>query len=151
MTERCVDANVAIKWVIASEGDRDNALALLRDSLQTGIVLIAPPLFPAEVDSIIRKRVYNGSLTAEEGVQAYSVLDTLPVVVVDEPGLRRRSREIAEQFNQRLVYDSLYAALADIRHCAFRTADTRFHRVVKADLSFVRHITEFTLTNSLHP
>src|SRR5580692_9358320 len=103
MTERCVDANVAIKWVIASETDRRNALALLQDSIRTGIMLIAPSLFPIEVDSIIRKRVHNGSLTAEEGVHAYEQLDAIPVQIVEEPALRHRAREIAEQFNQRLV------------------------------------------------
>ena len=145
MIERCIDANVAIKWVLASETDRGNALSLLQDSISAGITLIAPPLFPIEVDSIIRKRVHNGSLTAEEGRQAYDQLDMIPVQFVEEPRLRHRAREIAEQFNQRLVYDSLYAALADLRQCEFWTADTRFHRVVKADLLFVRHIAEYVV------
>lgn len=143
MMERCVDANVAIKWVIASESEREQALALLHESIRDGITLIAPPLFAVEVDSIIRKRVHNGSLTLEEGVQAYVHLDSVPVQIVDLPDLRRRAREIAEQFNQRLVYDSLYAALADLRQCELWTADTRFHRVVKADLPFVRHIADY--------
>lgn len=143
MTERCVDANVAIKWIIATESDREKALALLRDSIRSGITLIAPPLFPVEVDSIIRKRVHNGSLTRDERVQAYAQIDAGPVQIVNPPGLRQRSREIAEQFNQRLVYDSLYAALADLQHCELWTADTRFHRVVKADLPFVRHIADY--------
>lgn len=145
MTERCVDANVAIKWVITSETDRDKALALLQDSIRAGVTLIAPPLFPVEVDSIIRKRVHNGSLTVEEGVRGYRQLDAIPVQIVEELGLRHRSREIAEQFNQRLVYDSLYAALADLRKCELWTADTRFHRVVKADLPFVKHIAEYVV------
>lgn len=141
--QRCVDASVAIKWVIATETDRERALALLQDSVHAGITLIAPPLFPVEVDSIIRKRVHNGSLTAEEGVQAYARLEAIPVQIVDEPGLRQRSREIAEQFNQRHVYDSLYAALADLRQCELWTADTRFHRIVKSDLLFVKHIADY--------
>jgi predicted nucleic acid-binding protein len=143
VTEACVDANVAIKWVIATESERVQALALLQDCVQAGITLIAPPLFPVEVDSIVRKRVHNGSLTAQEGVQAYGHLDAIPVLIVDELGLRWRARAIAEQFNQRLVYDSLYAALADLHHCELWTADTRFQRVVKDDLPFVRHITDY--------
>jgi len=31
-----------------------------------------------------------------------------PVEVVDMSGVRQRAREIAEQFNQRLVYDATY-------------------------------------------
>lgn len=143
MTERCIDANVAIKWVIATESEREIALALLQESIRAGITLIAPPLFTVEVDSIIRKRVHNGSLTIDEGVRSYAQLDAVPIQVIDPPGLRQRAREIAEQFNQRLVYDSLYAALADLRQCELWTADTRFHRVVKAELSFVRHIADY--------
>jgi predicted nucleic acid-binding protein len=82
-------------------------------------------------------------LTVEQGIRAYEQLDAIPVQIVEELGLRRRSREIAERFNQRLVYDSLYAALADLRQCELWTADTRFHRVVKADLMFVRHSSEY--------
>jgi predicted nucleic acid-binding protein len=141
--ERCVDASVVIKWVIAREPEREKALALLQDSIHAEIALIAPPLFPVEVDSIIRKRVHNGSLTLEEGMQAYAQLDAVPVQIIDATGLRQRAREIAERFNQRLVYDSLYAALADLRECELWTADTRFHRVVKADLPFVRHIADY--------
>jgi predicted nucleic acid-binding protein len=134
---------MAIKWVIATESDREKALALLRDSIQTGIMLIAPPLFPVEADSIIRKRVHNGSMTADEGAQAYARLDVVPVQIMDHPDLRPRARAIAEQFNQRLVYDSLYAALADLHRCELWTADARFHRVVRADLPFVRHIADY--------
>jgi predicted nucleic acid-binding protein len=143
VTERCVDANVAIKWVIASENEREKVLALLKDSIHSAITLIAPPLFPVEVDSIIRERVHNGSLTLDEGVQTYAQLEAVPVRIVDLPGFRQRAREIAARFNQRLVYDSLYAALADLRQCELWTADTRFHRVVKADLPFVRHIADY--------
>ena len=143
MKERCVDASVAIKWVIATESEREKAVALLQDSIRAGVTLLAPALFPVEVDSIIRKRVHNGSLTRDEGVQAYAQLDAVPVQIIEPPGLRQRAREIAERFNQRLVYDSLYAALADLRQCDLWTADTRFHRVVKADLPFVRHIADY--------
>ncbi len=87
--------------------------------------------------------MHNGSFTAEDGARAFAHLDMIPVRIVSAPGLRNRSREIAEQFNQRLVYDSLYAALADIRQCEFWTADTRFHRVVKEDLPYVKHISEY--------
>ncbi|HLJ57704.1 MAG TPA: type II toxin-antitoxin system VapC family toxin [Chthonomonadaceae bacterium] len=142
---RCrYNQTVAIKWVIATESEREKALALLHDSIAAGITLIAPSLFPVEVHSIIRKRVHNGSLTHDEGVQAYTQLDAVPVQIMDPRGLRQRAREIAERFNQRLVYDSLYAALADLRQCELWTADTRFQRAVKEDLPYVRHIADYT-------
>jgi hypothetical protein len=51
VTERCVDANVAIKWVIATKGEREKALALLQDSIHAEMTLIASPLFAVEVDT----------------------------------------------------------------------------------------------------
>lgn len=143
MTERCVDANVAAKWALTMESDHDRALALLYDSIASGITLIAPPLFPVELDSIIRKRVHNGSLTAEQGRQTFVILDAIPVEILTPEGLRLRARSIAEQFNQRFVYDAYFAALADLRGCELWTADTRFHRVVKNDLPFVKHIADY--------
>ena len=101
------------------------------------------PLFAPEVDSYVRQRVHNGSLTQEEGKQAYDDLDVVPIQILEPEGLRQRAREIAEQFNQRLCYDSVYAALAELRRCELWTADTRFHRVVKNDLPFVKHIADY--------
>lgn len=44
MQERCVDASVAIKWVIKGERWRKKARRLLMDSLIAKFTLIAPPL-----------------------------------------------------------------------------------------------------------
>src|ERR1043166_5737378 len=117
MKELCVDANVAAKWALPMESDHDRALALLSDSIVSGITLIAPPIFPVELDSIIRKRVHNGTLSAEQGQQAFAILDAIPVEILTPDKLRLRARAIAEQFNQRFVYDAYFAALADLREC----------------------------------
>nr|MBC8254153.1 PIN domain nuclease [Ardenticatenia bacterium] len=42
------------------------------------------------------------------------------------------------------VYDSTYLALADLLGCAFWTADERLHRVVQAELPWVRLLAEFS-------
>ena len=54
MAERCIDANVAIKWFIKGEAFRQKALQLLRESVAAGITLIAPPLFESETDGIVQ-------------------------------------------------------------------------------------------------
>src|SRR5438874_11547165 len=65
MAERCIDANVAIKWFIKGEAFRRTALRLLRESLLAGIILIAPPLFESETDGIIQTRLVEGRTTPE--------------------------------------------------------------------------------------
>jgi predicted nucleic acid-binding protein len=56
VTERCVDASVAVKWAVKGEPFRAKARAFLNDAGANSIGLIAPPNFISEVDSAIRKR-----------------------------------------------------------------------------------------------
>ena len=141
--ERCVDASIAVKWAVKGEPFRAKALAFLRDAGASGIRLIAPPNFISEVDSAIRKRVFNGRMSAAEAKKAYPILDAAPVEIVDMPGMLQSAREIAEQFNQRFVYDASYAALAELRGCEFWTADKEFYDAVRVKLTFVKYLPDY--------
>ena len=143
MIERCVDASIAVKWAVKGEPFRAKALAFLRDAGIRGIRLIAPPIYTSEADSAICKRVFDGRMTPDEARKAYAILDVAPVEIVDLPGVRQRAREMAEQFNQRFVYDATYAALAELRGCEFWTADKAFYDTVKAVLTFVCYLPDY--------
>jgi len=143
MAERCIDANVAIKWFIKGEAFRRTALRLLRESLLAGITLIAPPLFESETDGIIQTRLVEGRTTPEVADRTFVLLDSAPVVIVTHPRIRQRAREIARQFKQRKVYDSTYAALADLRGGELWTADKVFYDAVKAALPFVKYLPDY--------
>jgi predicted nucleic acid-binding protein len=56
MAERCIDASVAIKWVVQHESWRQKARQLLFDSLNRGYALIAPMLFVID-RSILEKKL----------------------------------------------------------------------------------------------
>jgi predicted nucleic acid-binding protein len=143
MTERCIDANIAIKWFVKGEAFRHKALKLLRESLASGITLIAPSLFESETDSVVQTRLVEGRTTPHVADQTLALLDNAPVVIVAHPRLRQRAREIARQFNQRKVYDATYAALAELRGCEFWTADKAFYDAVKAALLFVKYLPDY--------
>ena len=143
MSELCADASVVVKLVFKGEPHRAAARRLLRDCFVNRVTLIAPPLFATEVDTAVRKRVYDGRITPSEANLAYAGLDKVPVQLETHSRLRQRAREIAEQFNQRTVYDSTYAALAEIRVCEFCTADRAFFDAVKAVLPFVRYLADY--------
>ncbi len=143
MSEQCVDASVALKWVLKGEKHRSKARALLRDSRNNQIALIAPVFFPYEVDSTIRRLVFEGTISARQAENAFSILDAVPVLIVDPPGIRQRARELAERFNQRSVYDASYAALAELRGCDFWTADEPFYKATAAQLPFVRFLAHY--------
>ncbi len=138
MSELCVDANLVVKLPLKGEPFRNRARALVRDCIAAGITLIAPPVFESELDSVIRKRVFDRKLNLAEAHRALAVLDAIPVQTRTHPRLRQRAREIAEQFNQPRVYDATYAALAELRGCEFWTADKQFYEAVKDTLTFVK-------------
>lgn len=143
MKEICVDASVIIKLAVAGEVHRSTARRLVRNSIAAGIRLIAPPFYVSEVDTAIRRRVYEGRWNTVAAANAFAVLDGAPVDVLTHPLMRSRAREIAEQFNQRTVYDSTYAALAELRGCDFWTADNTFYLDVRAALTFVRYLADY--------
>ena len=143
MTERCIDANIAVKLFIKGEAFRHKALKLLRESQAAGITLIAPPLFEMETDSVIQTRVVDGRATPGVADKTLALLDNAPVMIVSHPLQRERAREIARQFNQRKVYDATYAALAELRGCEFWTADKAFYEAVKAALPFVKYLPDY--------
>lgn len=143
MTECCIDASIAVKWAVKAEPHRKKARAFLKDAGEKGIILIAPPIFTSEADSAICKRIYDGKMASDEARKAYAILDVVPVKIVDVPEMRQRAREIAEQFNQRFVYDATYAALAELRGCDFWTADKAFYDTVKKVLKFVKYLPDY--------
>ncbi|CAN5844159.1 type II toxin-antitoxin system VapC family toxin [soil metagenome] len=143
MSELCIDASVVVKLVLQGEAYRVTARRLWRDSTRNGVALIAPPFFASEVDTVIRKRVYDGRLTIADANKAYAGLDLVTVQLVMPPNLRQRARETAELLNQRTVYDSTYAALAELRGCDFWTADKAFYNVAHPVLPFVKHLPDY--------
>ncbi len=145
MNELCIDASIAVKLVLKGESLRAHARQLYEDAAIAGAVLVAPPIFESEVDSVIRGRTFAGRLSARQGRDAWAGIDALQIDVMNQPGIRSRAREIAVEFNQERVYDSSYAALADIRGCEFWTADRAFYEAVKDKLTFVKFLADYPL------
>lgn len=143
MPERCVDASVAIKWVVKSETWRKKARQFLLESLQNGYTLIAPPLFAYETESVLQGRLQAQTMTVAAVDEALTRLAAVRVQLVTHPDMVTRARAIARQFDQPRIYDSLYAALAELRGCEFWTADKRFYDAVTPNLAFVRYLPHY--------
>jgi predicted nucleic acid-binding protein len=143
MAERCVDASVALKWAIARAAWRKKARRFLQDSTAAGITLIAPPLFEYETESGLQTLLHMGLLTVAETDSALVQIAAVRVQLVTHPAMVRRARDIARRFNQPKIYDSLYAALAELRSCEFWTADKAFFDAVKATLTFIKYLPDY--------
>jgi predicted nucleic acid-binding protein len=143
MAKQVIDASVAVKWLIDGESFCEIARKLLVDSKLKNIELIGPPILLYEVESILQMRL-NRSIAPKYVVdEALATFYDIGVKIETDDDMVIDAREIARRFKQNRIYDSLYAALAQIRKCDFWTADESFYNAVKSDLSFVRHLPDY--------
>jgi predicted nucleic acid-binding protein len=115
----------------------------LLDSLASGYSLIAPPLFEYEVESVLQERLHSGALTEAEVDTALTRLQATGVQITSHIDMVKRARAIARRFDQQRIYDSVYAALAELSGCEFWTADKAFFEAVKLGLPFVKYLGDY--------
>lgn len=139
MSKIISDACLSAKWVLP-EKFSDIARGLLNEWLSTGIEICAPPLWESELDGILRYHVWAGRISQADADIAETTLDNIPITVKQISGVRPLARQIARRANQRRVYDSVYAALADIEGGELWTADRAFYRAVHNFLPFVKYL-----------
>lgn len=125
-----VDACLICDSLIGELDRRERARRFLRDLNNAHIALLAPHLFSGESDTAIRQAIYRQGLLEINLPAIYATLDKIPVRIIlnetESHSIRLRAREIAAMLGQPSVYDSTYAALAELRGCDFWTADKRF-------------------------
>jgi predicted nucleic acid-binding protein len=142
MTEVCVDAGLVVK-LVTQEPDSDQVDALFAQWQSRKTRLIAPAFAITEIDSVLRQKVHRGELTADMADRSFAAACQVPVRTPTIQKLRRRTWEIAKQFQFPQVYDSAYLALADLRGCEFWTADRKLYERVKERLGFIRHVSDW--------
>jgi predicted nucleic acid-binding protein len=143
MAEQVIDASVAIAWLDPGEPFRAEAMRLLGDARVKAVTLIGPPLLHYEVESTLQRWLYTGQSPLAAVDASLAQYYAIGVQIETHPDMVRRAREIARLCNQVRIYDSLYAALADLRGCEFWTGDTRFYNSVSAALPFVKHLQNY--------
>ena len=148
VSEVCVDASLAVKWV-TDEAFSTEAIRLLLQWHKDQVFMVAPSFFFAEVDSIllrkavlVRRPASAPELTREEADGAFRQMLDMPVTVLALPGQRERAWELAALFGFPTVYDATYLALAELRGCEFWTADDRLYDRVSGLVSRIRRVAE---------
>lgn len=134
--EQVVDASLVIKWLVAGERFTKKARKLHDDAILRGITLIGPSMLVYEVESNLQYRLTQGSMTRFAANEALGAFYKVDVKIRNHSELVVRAREIARRYHQERIYDSLYAALAQLRGCEFWTADRAFCEAVKKGLPF---------------
>ena len=142
MKKVCVDASLALAWLLPAE-ENQVANALRREWDERGIELISPPLFHAEVTSVLRQQVYYKRLLLEEGEEAFSLYLDMDVRTVDHPRLQEVAWELAKRFHRPRTYDMQYLAVAELEGCELWTADRRLVNALRGRTSRVKWLGDY--------
>jgi len=137
----CVDASVVL-CALTPDPLADRALTLWAKWQSEDDMLIAPALLSYEVISSLRRLVYSGSLTADEGELALQRFLQTDIHLSNQRGIIPLAWEFAKEFGRPRAYDTAYLALAHLRGCDFWTADERLYNAVRHKLAWVKWLGE---------
>jgi predicted nucleic acid-binding protein len=137
----CVDASL-ITALLMPERYTSQATTLWEAWVSQDFRIVAPSLLGYEVTSALYRKVFQGSITPEDGQSALQQFVALNIEMLTLPELHFSATELARQFNRPNTYDAHYLALS--RHLASTlwTADERLYNAVRDKFSFVRWVEE---------
>ena len=139
-----LDANLALYALNSSALQQEAVLALFARWREEGRALTAPSLWRLEVASGLRKNASLGFLSAAEAEALLDLFLSWNVrIYPSDADLVLRAFSWAERIGERVIYDSVYLALAERIGGEFWTADARFaRRARQAGVDFVKLLGE---------
>jgi predicted nucleic acid-binding protein len=138
----CVDASLALTWLLSVQSE-ERADTLRRQWLKDDVELLGPPLFHAEVTSVLREEVFFKRLTREEGEEAFSLYSVIPIRIVNSPAIYRKAWELAVKYNQHRTYDMQYLAVAEIEDCEFWTLDRKIVNTLRGKNQRIKWVGDY--------
>jgi predicted nucleic acid-binding protein len=136
----CVDASLAIKWVLSEESS-ELAEALYAANRAQGV--IAPALMPAEVTNAIRRQVARDMMEHSAAEAALTGFQRFRVQLAEDNHIHMEALRLSHRFNRPAAYDMHYVALAEIADCDLWTADQRLLNALGGRLPFVRSLSSY--------
>ncbi len=138
----CVDASLFLS-IALDDPHRSAASRLWEDWLSVGKQLVAPPLFHAEITSVIRLRSHRGELSLPAAHEILSAGLNSPVEIwQDSRALQPRALDLAARFGQPRAYDAQYLAVAELLGGELWTLDRRLANAVAGQLPWVHYVGE---------
>jgi len=136
-----VDSNVVAKFLVA-EAQSDKAEAFLGRWTQALLDVLAPEILPAEVASMLWKRVRRGWIPADKATWLYEKCARLRIPLVPIEDLAEPALRLALRYGHS-VYHGLYVALAEKSGWTLITADEKLRNVLVPKFSQVRLLAEW--------
>lgn len=118
----CIDASVAVKWVLR-EDQTDLAMDLLTRLANEDTDIVVPPHFAAEVANAVYRRLQRGLMDLDDALERVGQIEAIPTRIVATLGLTSRAFTLGHSSGRAAIYDALYLALAEALACEFWTAD----------------------------
>jgi predicted nucleic acid-binding protein len=140
----CVDASLALTWLLNVQKD-DRADTLRKQWERNNIELVGPPMFHAEVTSVLREEVFFKRLSDEEGEEAFRLYSLIQISIIDSPAIYRKAWQLAKEYNLPRTYDMQYLAVAEIEKCNFWTLDRKLVNTVRGKNRRVKWVGEYNL------
>jgi predicted nucleic acid-binding protein len=142
----CVDASVAIKWLLNEERS-DRAIVLYEATAKANQPIVAPPLLPLEITNILRQRMRaDDGISLTRATEHLAAFLALPIEFHNPAGLHFQALVLADALGLPATYDAHYLALAEQLGCELWTDDLRLMKHVAASLPFVRWIGDHPVT-----
>ena len=120
------DCSVVTKWILPESGS-DRALQLLEQYEIGELSLIAPDLLLAEFASLLAKRNRRKEISADQAIQALSLIERCSVKLLDMRSQLRHALDLSLHY-QLSLWDCVYLALEEEYNCPLITADQRLFR-----------------------
>ena len=130
MTRIVFDASAALAFALPDEPCHAQAVAIVKAFAVQKVAFCAPALFAYECDSVIRLRLWKGTLTTAQSQLARAVIEALAVDIEYDANDRERALQIAATYDQPRAYDAAYAAHAESRGLELVTTDKPFWEAV---------------------
>lgn len=137
-----VDASVLGK-ILVPEADSERARGLVGEWMDGRLDLLAPAILPAEIASMLWKRVRRALLPVDQATRLYADFVCLGVPLAPLEDLAPAALEFALRYQQS-VYDGLYLALAHETRSVLVTADTRLSEALESGPVEVRLLKDWT-------
>ena len=139
----CLDASVAVAWLLVEK--YSNSADLLRQTWnEAGVEMVAPALFHAEVASAIRKQVYFKEILPDEGEEAFSIYQNIPIKIVDGLEIYQRAWRLSAEYNFPVCYDMHYLAVAEVLDCPLWTSDKKLVNSLRGHSERVRWLGDYS-------
>jgi predicted nucleic acid-binding protein len=134
-----VDASFLLKLFLP-EDSSDQVEERWRNWIESSIEVFAPTLIVFEASSVLRNKVFRGTLDEAEASEMIDKLGHLDLSLVYAKELMEMAWEVGKTLKAPALYDSYYIAVAKFFEAPLWTADERLYKSARKHFPFINRV-----------